>query len=85
MELLGQKTCESRRIFAIKCYENGIDQESIKEKLFEFFNILRNRNHLGSIDENISKYKNSMSNKTKSRGQQRNKSILSLIDYCGVN
>lgn len=69
--------------FSIECIQNNANVDEVKGRLNDFFNILRDKHSPEAKNENISKYKNSMSYNTKSKGQ-RTKRIVALSNYCDI-
>lgn len=64
--------------FSMQCLEKSIKAETVIDKLVEFFSMLRDRNY---ENKSVMDYKQSMSNRTKSKGQ-RTKRKRSLYEYC---
>lgn len=64
---------------AFYCIENSIEPEQIKEKLDEFYNILRSQNE--DLPSEIQTYKASMQSNTRSKGQRCHR-INALRSFC---
>lgn len=64
--------------FAMNCMSSDVDKELIAPKLIEFFSMIRDRNYSHPA---VSEYKQSMSNRTKFKGQ-RTKRRKALFDFC---
>ncbi|RQM58455.1 DUF262 domain-containing protein [Aeromonas enteropelogenes] len=64
--------------FSMSCLNNGIGVEKVSSKLIDFFTMIKERNYSHPI---VQEYKQSMSNRTKFKGQ-RSKRRKALVDYC---
>ncbi|WP_421282681.1 DUF262 domain-containing protein [Aeromonas veronii] len=64
--------------FSMYCIEKNIDTTVVSPKLIEFFTMIKNRDYEHPI---VQEYKQSMSNRTKFKGQ-RSKRRKALVDYC---
>ncbi|MNI68599.1 hypothetical protein D3C73_1243050 [compost metagenome] len=64
--------------FSMSCILNSISVEKVAPKLIQFFSMIRDRNYVHPI---VQEYKQSMSNRTKFKGQ-RSKRRKALVDYC---
>ncbi|WP_421143114.1 DUF262 domain-containing protein [Aeromonas dhakensis] len=64
--------------FSMSCIENEVDATVVSPKLIEFFTMIKNRDYEHPI---VQEYKQSMSNRTKFKGQ-RSKRRKALVDYC---
>ncbi|MBL0625948.1 DUF262 domain-containing protein [Aeromonas jandaei] len=64
--------------FSMSCIENDIGATVVSPKLIEFFTMIKNRDYEHPI---VQEYKQSMSNRTKFKGQ-RSKRRKALVDYC---
>lgn len=67
-------------LFSMVCVSSGVSPDDVSPKLFEFFSMIRDRNY---SSPEASDYKQSMSNRTKFKGQ-RAKRKRALAAYCGV-
>lgn len=67
--------------FALVCVQKSIEPKIIAPKLAEFFELARKRDYSNPASMN---YKQSMSNRTKFKGQRSNRK-KALMAYCGVD
>ncbi|NED65190.1 DUF262 domain-containing protein [Streptomyces sp. SID10244] len=67
--------------FSMACVSRGIKAVDVAAKLVAFFSMIRDRNYQQPAAQ---EYKQSMSNRTKFKGQ-RTKRKLALLSYCGLN
>lgn len=66
--------------FSFHCIKNNVDPNATKNKIMQFYNLLRDRDYL---NENVKSYKESMSSSTKYESQRR-KRKEAMLKYCNL-